>query len=259
VNVLLKTISANAAIRAAGWGIAGSAILLGAPGARLNDFGLGRPEGAPAAPALQQFLRLSAAALAGFAVAAACRGHRARGRFPGGDQTPVLLCVAGALMTIVIGNSLPRALGLAGGASIIRFRTPLKDPRNAAILFALLALGAACGLGAFEIAAIGTLFLCLLARLLGRAAEGGSRTMLVELVSGGADFPSAHVQGVFARYGLVFETREFLQGSEAAMKYSVTLDPNLLKDVSAHLLDAGAGIKSVAWQTAKTKGGGDGL
>ncbi len=216
------------------------------------------PESGHTASPVLQLCKLTAAALVGFAVTFAY-GNRRREGTPL-DQAPILLCVAGALMTIVIGNSLPRALGLVGGASIIRFRTPVKDPRNAAILFALLGLGAACGLGAFTVAATGTLFLCLLLALLDRAAEPNPRTMLLELVSGGREFPSTHVQDVFTRHGLAFEAREYLQGSEAVMKYNVTLGAQTsLKDVSAHLLNGGAGLKSVAWQTPKKEGDARGL
>ena len=163
-------------------------------------------------------------------------------------------------MTIVIGDSLPRALGLLGGASVIRFRTPVKDPQNATVLFALLALGVACGLGAFAVAGAGTVFFCLLLTLLNYTGGSTQRMMQVELVSDAREFPSTHVQNVFAQYGLTFETREFLLASEAVMTYNISLDPRTsLKDVSAHLLSGEAGIKSVAWQPPKKDGGGRGL
>lgn len=205
--------------------------------------------------------KLIAAALAGLAVTFVYgRQHRDRlpRRVP--DQAPIVLCVAGALMTIVIGDSLARALGLAGGASIIRFRTPVKDPKNASILFALLGLGGACGLGAFAVAVTGTVFLCLLLAAFDFLGKPKPRIMLVELVSAAPEFPSTHVQNVFAQYGLAFEAREFLQSPEAVVKYNVTLDPRTsLNDVSAHLLNGAAGIKSVAWQVPKKDGGAYGV
>ena len=75
-------------------------------------------------------------------------------------QAAVLLCISGALMMIIIGNSTARALGIAGGASIIRFRTPVDDPKDAILLFIVLALGMATGLGAFAVTGLATLFLC---------------------------------------------------------------------------------------------------
>src|SRR5438477_6609308 len=46
------------------------------------------------------------------------------------EHAQILLCVAGAMMMIIIGNSIARALGIAGAASIIRFRTPVEDPKD---------------------------------------------------------------------------------------------------------------------------------
>ena len=79
---------------------------------------------------------------------------------PALDQAQVLLCVAGALMMIIIGSNLARAFGIAGAASIIRFRTPVEDPRDITVLFILMGLGMAAGLGGFALAGLGTLFLC---------------------------------------------------------------------------------------------------
>ena len=205
--------------------------------------------------------KLIAAALAGLAITVVYR--RRRGDKPasrGLDETQILLCVVGALMTIVIGDSLPRALGLVGGASVIRFRTPVKDPQNATILFALLGLGVACGLGAFAVAGIGTVFFCLLMTLLDHTGEPKLRIMQVELVSEAREFPSTHVQNIFAQYGFAFENRGFLQSSEAVMKYNISFDSRIsLTDVTAHLLNSHSGIKSVAWQEPKKAGGGHGL
>jgi hypothetical protein len=44
------------------------------------------------------------------------------------EQAHVLLCLAGALMMLIVGESLPRAFGIAGAAAIIRFRTAHRGP-----------------------------------------------------------------------------------------------------------------------------------
>ena len=46
------------------------------------------------------------------------------------QHAQILLCVAGAMMMIIIGNSLARAFGIAGAASIVRFRTPVEGPQG---------------------------------------------------------------------------------------------------------------------------------
>lgn len=69
----------------------------------------------------------------------------------------ILLCAAASIITIVIGDSLAKAFGLVGLGSFVRFRSGLKDPRDAAILFLVIGLGMACGHGSLGVAFTGAL------------------------------------------------------------------------------------------------------
>ncbi len=73
-------------------------------------------------------------------------------------QAQVLLCTAAAVITAVIGDSLAKAFGLVGLGGFVRFRSGLKDPRDAAILFLMIGLGMACGHGSLGLAGVGTVF-----------------------------------------------------------------------------------------------------
>jgi hypothetical protein len=171
------------------------------------------------------------------------------------EQAQVLLCVSGAMMMVIIGSSLARAFGIAGAASIIRFRTPVEDPKDITVLFLLMGLGMAAGLGAFALAGAGAAFLCMALVVLERVGARKPRIMTVELSSTGRDFPIRHVESVFARYGIVFEARQVSQGDEAVVQYHTKLDPDTaLDDVSQALMgDGTAGIQSVVWEVAKRK------
>lgn len=121
------------------------------------------------ATALAMLPRLALALVLGAAVAARpWRRRRPRSEMV---QTQLLMCVAGALVASVIGDSLARAFGLVGLGGFIRFRSGLKDPRDAAALFVLIGLGMACGLGAFEVALAGWAFLLVVYFALDRYAE----------------------------------------------------------------------------------------
>jgi anti-anti-sigma factor len=166
----------------------------------------------------------------------------------------ILLCVSGAMMMIIIAGSLARAFGIAGAASIIRFRTPVEDPKDVTIIFLLMALGMACGLGAFGVAGLSTAFLCVFLLFLDRRAEHRARTLLIEIEAQGREFPTDHVQGVFARNRVVFEPREVSQAKETTIiTYHSSVDPNLsLEDLSAQLMAGGnAGVKAVSWEVPK--------
>lgn len=73
-------------------------------------------------------------------------------------QTLVLGCLVSTVMIIVIGNNLARGLGIMGALAIIRFRTPIRDPRDIIFLFASLAMGIASGAQLYAMAVISTLF-----------------------------------------------------------------------------------------------------
>jgi Domain of unknown function (DUF4956) len=73
-------------------------------------------------------------------------------------QAQTLIAVAGALMVVVIGHSTARAFGLVGLGGFIRFRSGIKDTRDAAVMFVMIGLGMACGLGAVPMALVATLF-----------------------------------------------------------------------------------------------------
>jgi uncharacterized membrane protein YhiD involved in acid resistance len=164
----------------------------------------------------------------------------------------MLLCVSGALMMIIIGNNLARAFGIAGAASIIRFRTPVEDPKDVTILFLLMGLGMASGLGAFAVAGLGTAFLCLTLLALDRFVKQQARLMAVEIVAEGRSFPSTKVEEIFARNHVVFEPREITQADDMTVKYRTWLDPRAsLDDLSAQLMREATGVTAVAWEHPK--------
>jgi anti-anti-sigma factor len=211
---------------------------------------------APFAHPLFELAKLIAAAVIGLLVTVVHRQYRhgaERQTNPAMDQAQVLLCVSGAMMMIIIGNNLARAFGIAGAASIIRFRTPVEDARDITILFLLMGLGMAAGLGALAVAGLGTLFLCALIPLLNMFSAERPRTMMVEIIAEERDFPLSHVHHVFAVNGILFEPREVSQGDEATAKYLTTLKPtDSLEDLSAQLMgDGKKGIKNVSWSPPK--------
>jgi len=223
---------------------------IGQAASQLQDSG---GEALPAR-AFLEVLKLIAAALIGLLVTAIHRpspGDKPLSRSL--EHAQILLCVAGAMMMVIIGDSVARAFGIVGAAGIIRFRTPVDDPKDVTIIFLLMALGMATGLGAFAVAGLGTAFLCLFLLLLDRVGQPKQRSMTVELVAQGRDFPVAHVQSVFARHGVVFEPREVSQGEKAKVTYIATLEPKMsLEDLSADLMAGGTvGLKSVSWEPTK--------
>ena len=76
--------------------------------------------------------------------------------------------------------------------------------------------------------------------------------MSVEILAGGRQLPTTHVENVFARNQIVFEPREISQSDDVTVKYHTWLDPRTsLEDLSVQLMEEGAGVKSVAWEYQK--------
>jgi hypothetical protein len=71
-------------------------------------------------------------------------------------QTLAIAGVVSTLVMLAIGDDVARGLGLVGALTVIRFRSTLKDSRDLMFVFAALAVGVACGVQAFSIAAVGT-------------------------------------------------------------------------------------------------------
>jgi anti-anti-sigma factor len=212
------------------------------------------PTTPPWSEPVYQFLKLVVAAIVGMLVTVVHRHYRAdREPNPTMDQAQVLLCISGALMMIIIGSSVARAFGIAGAASIIRFRTPVDDAKDITVLFILMGLGMAAGVGGFALAGMGTLFLCGMLPLLNVFSTPKLRLMLVEVVAKGREFPFERVEHVFALNHVLFEPREVSQGDEASVEYLATLPPDAsLEEISSQLLAEGQGkIENVSWSPPK--------
>jgi hypothetical protein len=201
---------------------------------------------------LTVLLKLAAAALIGLLVTAVHRHEREQPVSRSMEHAQTLLCVSGAMMMIIIGNSLARAFGIAGAAAIIRFRTPVDDPRDTTILFLLMALGMAAGIGALSLAGLGALCLCLLLPFLDRFSDPAPRIMTAELVARGSSFPLAHVQQAFARHGVTVEPREIAHGEPARIKYRATMQAGVsLEELTTDLL-RDESIASLSWESKKS-------
>jgi anti-anti-sigma factor len=169
------------------------------------------------------------------------------------EHAKVLLCIAGALMMLIIGNSVARAFGIAGAAAIIRFRTPVEDAKEITLLFLLMGLGMMCGLGGFTVAGVSTAFICLFLVGLERFGADRPRVMMVEITAKSREFPAAEIETVFALNRIRFERREVSQGEKTVGRYHTTLDPRCsLQHVSDQLLgDGTTSIKSIVWEPPK--------
>ncbi|HBA83496.1 MAG TPA: DUF4956 domain-containing protein [Verrucomicrobia bacterium] len=146
-------------------------------------------------------------------------------------HTQVLAAIVTSILIMAIGNNLARGLGILGTLAIIRFRTPIRDPRDIIFLFACLAIGIASGAAVFSVAIVGTIFFCLVALYLHSSPFSSMRVyeglLRFNLPAGSAS--REIVRDIFGKYcsnAVLVAMREAIQGEAMEFSYQIRLrDP----------------------------------
>lgn len=71
----------------------------------------------------------------------------------------IIMSMATALIIMGISTNIVISLGMVGALSIVRFRTPIKDPMDLVYLFWAIATGILCGAGLIPLAIIGAVLI----------------------------------------------------------------------------------------------------
>ena len=110
---------------------------------------------------LKALVSLPVAALLGSILAFRPRGHGTPLRNPEVIHAQIILAVVGALIMLVIGESLARAFGIVGAAGLIRYRAKINNPKDAGVMLSTLGVGLAAGVGLYILALFATAFVLL--------------------------------------------------------------------------------------------------
>lgn len=206
-------------------------------------------------PFFPELLQLAAAAACGvFILQVQAWGQRQKHPFASSlAQAQILLCVAAALLVSVIADSLARAFSIAGAAAIIRFRTPVENPRDTILLLILLALGMSCGLGHYGLALPAALFVAVTLLAFDRLRPPQLKHWILEVTTTGGAIAAGHIEAVLRHHGATFEPRLVNRGEESVFKYQVSLDASAsLQNLNHALLVAQESqIRAVAWAPPK--------
>lgn len=95
------------------------------------------------------------------------------------NMSLIMLTLVTTLVMNVIGNNVALSLGMVGALSIIRFRTPIKDPRDATYLFWCIAVGICCGVSEYLIAAVGSGIIFLLLLIFGSVKSNDKYLLII--------------------------------------------------------------------------------
>jgi len=167
--------------------------------------------------------------------------------------------VAGAMM-MVVGDSAARAFGIFAAASLVRFRTNIRDPKEITVLLVCLGVGLAAGVGRWDMAVVLTLFVLIALSILEYFERFQVfRSMEVRVQTRAVDRTDEILKKLFERHRFEYELRE-LNREDAdeplgTIVYFVNLDPVAsTSQLSAEILSADRdNVDSVEWDQKESK------
>jgi uncharacterized membrane protein YhiD involved in acid resistance len=173
-------------------------------------------------------------------------------------QTQILMAVVASALMMVVGDSAARAFGIFAAASLVRFRTNIKDPKEITVLLVSLAIGLGTGVGRWELGLILTFFvLLLLWGLEYRERELVTRAMELTVKTRNIGTTQDALLQLFRRYDFAAEMRIIDrpdgEGETGSIVYYVNFGPQASTDrLSEELLAADPrNIDSVEWDQQK--------
>jgi hypothetical protein len=188
------------------------------------------------------------------------RGVSVVRRNPYVAQTQILMAVVAGAMMMVVGDSAARAFGIFAAASLVRFRTNIRDPKETTVLLICLGVGLAAGVGRWDMAVILTLFVLLtLAVLESFERFQVFRSMEITVQTRNVDRADKILRGLFERHGYDYELRhldrEDADEPMGKVVYLVNLDPVISTSrLSEEILDSDRdNIDSVEWDQKESK------
>jgi len=92
-----------------------------------------------------------------------------------------VITIVTTLIIMIISGNLILSLGMVGALSIVRFRTPIKDPIDLVFIFWAISVGISNGVSYFNISVIGSIFLAIVLLALARSKNGTISSYLLIL------------------------------------------------------------------------------
>lgn len=174
------------------------------------------------------------------------------------SQTQILLAVVAAALMMVVGDNAARAFAIFAAASMVRFRTNIRDPKEITVLLISLGLGIAAGVGRGDLGLVLAAFaLTVLWLLEFRESEQVVRSMEVSIRTRDPEETQEKLKKIFQRLKIEAEVREIVPPDEkkevGSIGYYLNLPLSLTTDrLSDRILAADdRNIEGIAWSKTK--------
>ena len=175
-------------------------------------------------------------------------------------QTQILMAVVAGGMMMVVGDSAARAFGIFAAASLVRFRTNIRDPKEITVLLVCLGVGLAAGVGRWDMAVILTLFVLIVLAILEFYEHSQVfRSMELCVETRNVEQTNDVLKQLFARHRFDSELRELNRQDEqeplGKIVYLVNLDAmTSTNKLSEEILSADhENIDSVEWDQKESQ------
>jgi uncharacterized membrane protein YhiD involved in acid resistance len=174
-------------------------------------------------------------------------------------QTQILLAVVAAALMMIVADNAARAFGIFAAASLVRFRTNIRDPKEITVLLMSLAIGLASGVGKIEVAIILSLFsLLVLAILEHYEPQEIFRAMELTVTSRKVDETDEVLRKLFEKRKITSELRkvdrEDPDNPTGKIVYYINVNGHLSTDqLSEEIFASDAdNVDSIQWDQKKT-------
>lgn len=147
----------------------------------------------------------------------------------------IILTMATSLVILGISQNILLSLGMVGALSIVRFRTPIKDPMDLVYLFWSLIIGILCGAGFILLAIVGTIVIGAVIILFANKIKVENPYLLV--VKYGKEIATEEIEKIIKekakKYSL--KSKSIMQGYETEVTYEIRVkdnDSKIVADIS---------------------------
>ena len=164
----------------------------------------------------------------------------------------ILLSIVGAMIIVVVAESLARAFAIVGAAGLVRYRAKIKDPKDAGVMLVALAVGLTTGSGLYLFAAVSTAFVIGVLWILESLEPEARSRFDLKIVARNAAKLRPEIEHALDYKGVTYELRG---SSPGELHYEVTVPfREKIKKLSKLIrsLDGHSGT-SVEWEIKKYK------
>lgn len=163
----------------------------------------------------------------------------------------IMLVLVTTLVMNVIGNNIALSLGMVGALSIVRFRTAIKDPRDAAYIFWAIAVGICCGVSDYLIAGIGTFIIFLFLALFGMVRDNERIMVVIRMDSKAVEAVENSMTSLFEGKAVLRVDNQSVEDGSAEAIYEVSdklmTEAQKKNGMCSKVISAIEGVKSVSF------------